>query len=321
MAEKKKVLIDCDPGIDDSFALLLCFKHLDVVGVTAVGGNTALKYTQRNARYLAQITGHMDTPVHAGYPEPMMTTLTRAEDVHGSQGLGSVQIEEPVKQLNEGHAVDFIIDTFMNHDDVSLITLGPLTNVAQALLKEPKLKERIPEILVMGGSVTSGNFNGCAEFNIYVDPEAAKLVFESGIPIKMVGLNLTRQNLMSYDELERIKKLDTEVGKFASKILEFSLGAGYACNLCDACTVVWYIDPSIIKKSIKMHVDVETKGEFTRGMTVCDYRSYISNRPEIDIEREKVQRDHPGIHENVEAAMELDREKFIKLLLETIESY
>lgn len=320
MEEKKKVVIDCDPGIDDTFALLMSIKHLDVKGIVTVGGNTGLEYTQRNARYITELAGRTDIPVYAGYDMPMLNQLVRATSVHGNSGLGTVAIPEPKKQLEKQHGVDYLIDTFMNNDDITLITLGPLTNVAMALAKEPRLKERIPEILCMGGSAFQGNFSATAEFNIYVDPEAAKLVFDSGIPIRMVGLNLTRQNRMHMSDVERLREIGGPVGSFAADILTFSVSQNGRNSLCDACTVAWLIDPAIIKKSVKVHVDVETKGEYTRGMTVCDWREYMSEDPLEDICHEK-QYDEFDAPLNVEVAMEFDQKRFKEVLFETIASY
>lgn len=318
--KKKKVVIDCDPGIDDSFALLMCIKHLDVQGIVTVGGNTGLAYTQRNARYVTELTGRTDIPVYAGYDMPILNQLVRATEVHGSGGIGDVVIEEPAKQLERQHGVDYLVDVFMNHDDISLITLGPLTNVAQAILKEPRLKERIPEILCMGGSAFCGNATPAAEFNILVDPEAARIVFESGIPIQMVGLNLTRQNSIGREDVERIREIGGKVGDFAAKILDFSVRQFGRTSICDACAVSWWVDPAIITKSIKAHVDVETKGEFTRGMTLCDWRDYMSDVPGEEIARGKVSERYQDSC-NVDVAMEFDQKRFREVLFSTIESY
>lgn len=144
MDTKRKVIIDCDPGIDDMFALILCIRHLDVRGIVAVGGNTGLEYTQRNARFATELTGRPDIPVYAGYDMPMLNQLVRATEVHGSGGIGDIEIREPEKKLEKEHGADFLIRTFMENDDISLITLGPLTNVAQAILKEPELKKADP---------------------------------------------------------------------------------------------------------------------------------------------------------------------------------
>lgn len=319
--KKRKVIIDCDPGIDDCYALLLCLRHLDVQGIVAVGGNTGLVYTEKNARYITELTGKTDIPVYAGYDLPILNRIVRATEVHGSGGLGEVSIPEPKKQLEDKHGVDYLTEYYMGDQaaETALITLGPLTNIAQALLKEPELRNRIPEILCMGGSAFAGNTTSVAEFNIMADPEAAKIVFESGIPIRMVGLNLTRQNRMTAEDVEQFRAEGGKVGAFAADILQFTVG-NKKVELCDACAVAWMIDPEIITRSIKCHVDIETAGTYTRGMTVCDWRDYIGMDPKQDLshvqEREVVQAPL-----NVEVAMEFDRERFHRLLHETIASY
>lgn len=320
MEIRKKVWIDCDPGIDDSFALLLAMKHLDVVGISAVGGNTGLDHTFRNARYVTGLAGRGEILVYAGYDLPMFDKPVRAEYIHGLSGLGNVIVPAlPGSPLKE-HAADALIDAFFSQADLTLVTLGPLTNVAQALLKEPALKQRISEIVCMGGSVTTGNYNACGEFNIVVDPEAAKIVFESGIPIRMVGLNLCRQNAMTMNEAEQLKNLPGAIAAFAAGLLEYSVNLGYQVQLCDACAIAWLIDPAVIPCALPMHVAVETKGEFTRGMTVCDYRNYIGTVPGEDISR-KIHYPVETGEQNVLVAMEFDTVRFKELLFQTIKSY
>lgn len=320
MEKKRRVIIDCDPGVDDAVALIMAMKHLEVLGICAVGGNTGLSNTLRNALFITELAERSDIPVYAGYDYPMFSKPERAEYVHGKGGLGNIEVGELTKKSENAHAVDFIIDTFMNNKDVCLITLGPLTNVAQAILKEPRLSERIPEILCMGGSVTAGNYSAAAEFNIYADPEAAKIVFESGIKIKLVGLNLCRQNSVTESDVEEIRKIGNKVADFVADTLKFSLGIGIQVEVCDACAVSWYVNDKIITKSLPMHVDVETKGEFTRGMTVCDYRNYICTEPTVDIGRTKLL-DYKNEKENCEVAMEFDRELFMRTLIETLRMY
>ena len=320
MESNKKVWIDCDPGIDDSFALLLAMKHLEVAGITTVGGNTGLEHTFRNARYVAELAGYGEIPVYAGYDLPMFGKPERAEYVHGSSGLGKIIVPELKSPQQTMYAVDALIEAFRSRTGMRLVALGPLTNVAQALLKEPELKQWIPELVIMGGSVTHGNYNACAEFNIAVDPEAAKIVFESGIPIRMAGLNLCRQNSMTDNEVEQLKALPGAVAEFAADLLAYSVGQDRQAQLCDACTVAWLIDPAVITCALPMHVDVETKGEFTRGMTVCDYREYIGTVPREDIGREISYPVETG-RENALVAMEFDQERFKELLFQTIKSY
>lgn len=320
MEANKKVWIDCDPGIDDSFALLLAMKHLEVAGITTVGGNTGLEHTFRNARYVTELAGRGDIPVYAGYDLPMFGKPERAEYVHGSSGLGTVIVPELKGSQQKEHAVDALINAFCCRTDTRLVALGPLTNVAQALLREPELRQRIPELVIMGGSVTHGNYNACAEFNIAVDPEAAKIVFESGIPIRMVGLNLCRQNAMTGKEAEQLKALPGAVAAFAADLLAYSVGQDRQAQLCDACTIAWLIDPAVITCALPMHVAVETRGEFTRGMTVCDYREYIGTAPREDVAREIGYPAETG-EENALVAMEFDQGRFKELLFQTIKSY
>lgn len=322
MADKGKVIIDCDTGVDDALALLLCLKRLDVLGITTVGGNVGLENTQRNTRYVTEIAGRTDVPVFAGYPRPLLVPLQDASYVHGAGGLGSIQVPEPQKPLEKQHAVDFLIETFMTREDVSLITLGPLTNVAQALLKEPRLAKRIPQILTMGGSTVGGNATPVAEFNIFVDPEAAKLVFESGIPIRMVGLNLTRQQVATPQMRDKVKAIGNQASQFAARLFGDREGKPGRDSFCDACAVMWMIDPQVITKSAKMHVTVETRGEFTRGMTVCDTRGFRSDEPKADITHEALFEPLPkGEEPNVEVALELDAHRFDQVLLETLALY
>lgn len=322
MADKRKVIIDCDTGVDDALALLLCLKRLDVLGITTVGGNVGLDNVQRNTRYVSEIAGRADVPVFAGYTRPILVPLQDASYVHGAGGLGNIQVPEPKKPLEDRHAVDFLIETFMTRDDVSLITLGPLTNIAQALLREPRLTGRIPEILTMGGSTIGGNITPAAEFNIFVDPEAAKLVFESGIPIRMVGLNATRQQVATREMLERVKAIDNPAAQLACLLFRDRVGKPGCDSFCDACAVMWMIEPSVITKSAKMHVVVETQGQFTRGMTLCDTRGFRSAQPQSDIEHGSLFEPLPkGEEPNVEVALELDPAKFDQVLLDILHEY
>ena len=318
--QRNRIVIDCDPGIDDTFALILCIKKLDVAGIVAVGGNTGLQFTSRNARYVTELTGRTDIPVYAGYDQPMLGNAVRAEYVHGVGGLGDLDIPEPKKQLEKEHGVDFLIRTFMNENNVSLVAIGPLTNVAQALLKEPELKKRIPEILIMGGAAFCGNQSPVAEFNIAADPEAAKIVMESGIPIRMFGLNATRQNWMGEEQVKELRAVGNKVADVCADLLSFAAKMYGHSELCDASTVSWLIDPAVVKKSLMVHIDVETKGEFTRGMTVCDWRKYMGEDPKEDLSHEK-QVDADGKEPNVEMAMEFDKNRFWELLVETFKEY
>ena len=316
---RKKVIIDCDPGLDDAFALLLCLKHLDVLAVTTVGGNTGIEFTKKNACYILELTGFSHIPVYAGCDMPLKGEIVRAPAVHGQSGLGNIVLPIIEKKEETVDAVDYLVDFYSLKTDVSLIALGPLTNIATALQRKPEIAKNIPEILIMGGSAFSGNVTATAEFNIYVDPEAAKIVLDSGIPIKMLGLNTTRQNAMGEEEVAIFKEWHTKVGDFCAELLEFASQSG-ATQLCDACTVAWIICPEIIKKSVHVKMDVETEGKLTRGMTVCDWRDFMVRTPELDISH-SMPKDVQIEGANVELAMEMDIAQFRILLLETMKSY
>ncbi len=318
----KRVIVDCDTGIDDAIALLLCFRHLDVVGITTVAGNVALANTQRNTRYVTELAGRQDIPVYAGCDRPLLVPLETAAAVHGAGGLGDIEIPQPAKQLEELHAVDYLIRTYADsaNRDITLVTIGPLTNVALALLREPRLAEWIPEIMCMGGSLTYGNHTPAAEFNVYADPEAAKIVFEAGIPLRMVGLNLTRQNAMTMQDVETLRDIGNAPAAFAARLLDYVVRQDGRGCLCDACAVMWLIEPSVITKSLPLHVVVETRGEFTRGMTLCDYRHLIGSDPARDIEHAPQYTAH-GAPPNVTVALEMDLAAFNKVLFDTMNSY
>ncbi len=320
MTDNRRFIIDCDPGVDDTIALAMALKRLNVLGITTVGGNVGLENTCNNALFVAETLGYASVPVFAGYDMPLVAKPTRAEEVHGKSGLGGLEELRPCKKREKLHAVDYIIETFMNETDVSLITLGPLTNIAHAILREPELKNRIPDILCMGGSVTAGNYNAVAEFNIYVDPEAAKIVFESGIPIKMAGLNLCRQNSMTKEDVGSIRAVGNKVSELMADLIDFSIDGLHRAEICDAVTVAWYIDSNIIKKSLPMNVKIETGGEFTRGMTVCDYRNYQGLEPKEDIGRKRYMNYETG-KENCEVAMELDQQLFKQTLIDILREY
>lgn len=319
-----KIIIDCDPGHDDAFAIMLAVRHLEVLGVTTVGGNSPLEKTSLNALKILEALGREDIPVHAGHACPLIVPLVTAPMFHGESGLDGPVLPQPRRALAQGHAVDFLIDTIMATPDLSLVATGPLTNVAAALGREPRIASRLREIALMGGSATYGNWTPTAEFNIFVDPEAAWKVFESGVPIKMCGLNLTQQACITPREFTRIAAVPTRTGKLAAELLTFFMASSIkaagikGCDIHDALAVAWLIRPGLIT-SAPMHVAVELKGEYTRGMTVCDYRHLRSDKPGVDLARSGL---YPprGQRPNAEVGLELDFEGFMDLLLETLGS-
>ena len=218
----KKVILDCDPGHDDAFAIMLAVQHLDVLGITTIGGNCTLENVTRNAIKVLEVLGKADEiGVYPGHDRPMVVPLVTAPMFHGETGLDGPVLPDPVHAPREMHAVDFIVDTVMNTDDVTIIATGPLTNIAAALNREPRIAERVSEICIMGGSVTFGNWTPAAEFNIYVDPEAAYRVFNCGAHVKMTGINLTRQCCMTQEHVGRFRQIGTRAANLAADLTEF----------------------------------------------------------------------------------------------------
>lgn len=321
----RKVILDCDPGHDDAFAMMLAVKNLEVLGITTIGGNCTLENVTKNALKILEVLERSDIPVFAGHSCPMTVPLVTAPQFHGETGLDGPVLPEPSVEAQKKHAVDFIVETIMSTEDVTLIATGPLTNIAAAINREPRIVDRVKELSIMGGSVTFGNWTAAAEFNIYVDPEAAYRVFNSGMHIKMCGINLTRQCCLTHEHVERFRAINTKASHLAADLTEFFIGATVksasltGANMHDACAAAWIINPDLIKGA-DMHIDIELKGDLTRGMTVCDYRHLRGVVPEIDIHREP-QMDFRGKEPNAEAALELDFPGFMELLYHTLENY
>lgn len=323
---KKKVILDCDPGHDDAFAIMLAVQNLDVLGITTIGGNCTLENVTRNAIKTLEVLGKADEiGVYPGHERPLVAPLVTAPQFHGETGLDGPVLPEPTHKPQDKFAVDFIVDTVMSTDDVTLIATGPLTNIAAALNREPRLVERVKEICVMGGSVTFGNWTPAAEFNIYVDPEAAYRVFNSGLHVKMTGINLTRQCCVTEKHIAKFREIGTKAANFAADLADYFLETCEdethltGATIHDACAAAWVIDPNLIK-SAPMHIDIELKGELTRGMKVCDYRHLRGVDPAVDLEREP-QMDFRGEAPNAEAALELDFPGFMDLLYTTLRNY
>jgi len=325
MPDKRKVIIDCDPGHDDAFAVMLGAMHLDVLGLTTIGGNCSLENVTRNALKILEVIDREDIPVYPGHSRPMVRELVTAPQFHGESGMDGPILPEPKIQPQKTHAVDFIVETVKNIGGVTLMPTGPLTNIAQALNRAPEIAGQVREICLMGGSVTFGNWTPTAEFNIFVDPEAAHRVFNSGIPIKMAGINLTRQCAVTAKHRDEILKIPTRAAKFAADLLDFYMDASKkaanlpAANLHDACAAAWLIKPELITAA-PMHITVELNGEYTRGMTVCDYRHLRCETPQTDLTNTPTM-DYRGEKPNAEAALRLNFAGFMKLLKDTLREY
>jgi purine nucleosidase len=271
MAARHSVILDCDPGQDDAVAILLALaspEEIEVLAVTAVAGNVPLSLTERNARQLVELAGRgADVPVHAGCARPMARPLETAEYVHGETGLNGVALPEPSRPLAPAHAVDAIVDLVMGRPEgtVTLCPIGPLTNVALAMLKEPRLAGRLREIVLMGGAMGLGNVTPAAEFNIYVDPHAAAVVFGAGAPLTMLGLDVTHQALVTPERLARFAAMGTPVGRACHGMLDFfnrfdteRYGAPGG-PLHDPCAVAYLLRPDLFAGKA-CRVDVETEG-------------------------------------------------------------
>ena len=284
----RPIIIDTDPGQDDGVAILLALaspEDVDVLGVVAVGGNVPLSRTATNARKIVELAGRTDVPVFAGCARPMMRKPVTAEHVHGDTGLNGLELPEPTLPLQTKHGVDFIIDTLREAArPVTLCTLGPLTNVGLALVKAPDIVPKIAEIVCMGGAYFEvGNITPAAEFNIYVDPEAAAVVLSSGIPVTLLPLDATHQVLNTRGRLEGFRSLGNRCGGAVADLLGFSERFDlekYGWNgapLHDPNVIAYLIDPTLYQ-SRHINVTIETASPLTLGMTVADYW-HVTKRP------------------------------------------
>ncbi|OTQ29106.1 nucleoside hydrolase [Gilliamella apicola] len=279
--QPKKIILDCDPGHDDAIALLLAHgnPNIELLAVTTVVGNQTLDKVTRNALSVARIANITNVPFAAGAVRPLIRNVEIAPDIHGDSGLDGPVLPEPTIQLDKRHAIDLIIDTIMSHPPktVTLVPTGGLTNIAMAVRKEPKIVERVKEVVLMGGGYHVGNWSAVAEFNIKIDPEAAHIVFNEKWPVTMVGLDLTHQALATPEVIEKIKAIKTKPAKFVLEMLEFfgkmykqAQGFTYP-PVHDPCAVAYVINPELIKTK-RVPVDIELTGTLTLGMTVADFR-------------------------------------------------
>jgi len=285
----RKIIIDCDPGQDDAVALFLAIAspdELDLLGITTVAGNVPLELTQRNARQMCDIAGRFDVPVYAGCAAPMLRPLKTAEMIHGETGINGIDVIEPKTPLQSQHAVDYIIDTLLDAEDdsITLVPVGPLSNIGTAIDKEPAILPKIEQIVLMGGAMREGgNRTPSAEFNILVDPDAADIVFRCGRPITQMGLDVSHQVLSTRDRVERIKALGNPVADATAAMLSFfdrydtkkytSKGA----PLHDPCTVAYLIKPELFEGKV-CNVSIETQSELTLGHTAVDFW-HVTDRP------------------------------------------
>ena len=297
----RKIILDCDPGHDDAVAILLAAGNPDVelLGLTTIGGNHTIDKVTHNARQVLTIAGALDVPVYRGASRPLINGVVTAEDIHGDSGMEvhGYDLPEPAVGVEDEHAVRWIVDTLMREEPgtVTLVPTGPLTNIALAVRMEPRIVSRVREVVLMGGAYGTGNITASAEFNTFVDPEAAAIVFGEDWPVVMVGLDLTHQALATPEVESRFAALGTSAGDFVVALID-----AFRRNYKDAqdfdnppvhdpCAVAYVIDPSLVE-TVPAPLSVELAGTLTRGRTVADFRA--SNAPcnssvatRLDVER------------------------------------
>lgn len=289
MPKPRKIIIDTDPGQDDAVAILLALAspELDVLGICAVAGNVPLALTERNARVVCELAARRDVKVFAGCDAPLRRKLVTAEHVHGKTGLDGIRLPEPDMALSPGHGVDFLIDTLRSEPagTVTLCPLGPLTNIASAFLKAPDIVSRIGEIVLMGGAYFQvGNITPTAEFNIFVDPEAAGIVFGSGAPLVVMPLDVTHKALTNRARVEAFRNLGTYAGAAVASWTDFferfdmAKYGSEGAPLHDPCVIAYLLDPGLFRGR-HINVEIETQSPLTLGMTVADWWGVTGRAP------------------------------------------
>ena len=289
MSNPRKIIIDTDPGQDDAAAIFLSLSspdELDILGITTVAGNVPLPLTEKNARIVCEWAGKPDTRVFAGCDRPMSRPLVTAEHVHGKTGLDGPELHEPRMPLQDQHAVDFIIETLRREPagTVTLCTLGPLTNIGTAFQCAPDIVERVQELVMMGGAYFEvGNITPAAEFNIFVDPEAADIVFRAGIKLTVMPLDVTHKVLTTKPRIQALRDLNTVAGTAMAEMVDFferfdvEKYGSEGAPLHDPCVIAYLLNPSLFSGR-KINVEIECQSELTLGMTVADWWG-VTDRP------------------------------------------
>jgi purine nucleosidase len=293
MAAAHSIIIDTDPGQDDAVAILLALAspEFNVLGITAVAGNVPLPLTELNARKICELANRPDVKVFAGCDKPMMRPLVTAEEVHGRTGLDGPDLPDPRMQIESQHAVDFLVETLMAHapHEIVLCVLGPMTNIATAMQNEPRIIPRIKRIVAMGGGYfEQGNVTPSAEFNIYVDPQAAEIVFNSGVPITLIPLDCTHEALTTRSRVETFRAMRNAAGPAVAQMLDFFERFDeqkYGTDggpLHDPCVMAWLLKPELFQ-SRDVNVSIETQSELTMGATVIDFWRVTKRKPNATV--------------------------------------
>jgi len=321
-SKPQRIILDTDPGVDDAMAIFLALRspELQVEAVTPVSGNVPLAFTLPNALRLIEIAGRPEIPVAAGAAVPLVRRLVTAAYVHGNNGLGGVEFPEPkIKPVTE-NATDLIRRIVRaNPGEIAIVAVGPLTNIATALKGDPAIAPMIQSFVLMGGSLSGGNITPAAEFNFYVDPEAARIVFDSGVPITMVGLDVTNKVLLHESQVRILEAAQNPISQAAGKIMRATMSRIKPTNdetvvaMHDPLTVASLIDPTVVTLK-DYYVQIETIGEMTAGMSVGYYRGPVRRSPPMDtgasgpIPTEEFK-------PNCKVAIGVDPDKFFRLLL------
>lgn len=321
LESRLRVVIDADPGHDDAIAILLAAKTLDVRAITTVHGNAPLEHTTENARRIVELAGLAGIPIAAGAARPLVREPRYAPEVHGITGLDGPDLPEATTVVLSEDAADLIIRLSHEVADLHLVAIGPLTNVATAFARDPSLAWRLGRVTLMGGSLLWGNVTPAAEFNILCDPEAAAAVFKAGAPITMIGLNVTMQVLGTPDRREALRALRTRTATVVADILDH-YGAGEAyytglpgAALHDPLAIAALVDPTLFE-TVPLAVVVETSGDHTAGMTLCDGRRLGPDmRPRADYARWN------AASPNADVAISVDVDRFWALLLGVLATY
>lgn len=323
-AQARRVILDVDPGIDDAMAILLAAQspELQIEAITVVSGNVLVDQGVQNALKLVELAGRTEIPVARGEKYPLKRKLITAPIVHGKNGLGETKLPSPAKTAESRHAVDLIIDLVRAHPgQITLLPLGPLTNIARVLLKQPGIAKQIPEIILMGGSIEGGNATPAAEANIYNDPEAAEIVFESGIPLTMVGLGATHQTLLKRSHTAALAESQSPIARFIARIADFYLGFSESIGfeggaLHDPLAVGLAVDSSLATESRPMHIAVETQGRLTYGETVAN-RHLLRETVEDAGDHFVLTKLEP-VEPNAQVPILIDADRFLRFFMERI---
>jgi purine nucleosidase len=318
--EPRQVIIDTDPGTDDALAILLALNspELDVKAITVVPGNVTSQQGLENALKLVSLAGRCDIPVAGGAQHPLNQKLITAEFWHGRNGLANIQLPAAKCRAAAQFGPDLIIELVHKFPhQITLVPIGPETNIALALSKDPSIANLVRDVVIMGGSISGGNVNAVAEANIYGDPEAAQIVFNAGWPITMVGLDVGGRTLFTRKHLVRLQGTRGPENDFAASLLQFLIDLSEkwgspGAPMYDPLAVGVTIDPTLVKTQ-DMHVDIETRGQFTRGETVGNRHNTVErNIPHGDhLWVETVEHVQP----NARVALEIDAERFLQRLI------